>query len=256
MMKTAITIIHFKLRYLFYAAALFAAVFLSSCEKGFIFDNNSVAAVQYDTGRFDTLIVNDIFDIRLKTGSVHSVLIEGSRKAIENIPADVKANTLTLSDDNKFKWLPDYPLLRITITFPPLSRIVLNTPSTVTSADTLLLEDLSIFSLGQTAIIDLAIRANNIRINTEMDNFGQYTLRGYSRYADLWHRGSSRLFAGDLETEFLKITNNSTAASMVNVNRRLSVVINHYGNVYYRGRADELLILEMSSSGQLIRYDE
>lgn len=232
------------------------ALTLYSCENSLLRGDDTFYTLDIETVPFDTITVKDIFNIELMTGSRYSIRLEGNERSVGRIKAEIGENTLSLEDNNLFRWLPDYKEVRLTISFPSLRRLNLLAPATLFSADTLYLEDFSVYALGRTGIADLMVKANNIRFITEMENFGQYTLRGYSRYADLWHRGSSRLDASDLVTEYLWITNNSMADCYVNARRRLTVVINHYGNVHYKGNPDELIINEMSSRGRLFRYDD
>ncbi len=227
-----------------------------SCDKTVFFSGDQDNILYVETKKFDSLFINDIFNIELRTDSVYSIRLEGGEKLIKNISFITDNNSLQLKDKNNFKWLPDYPGVRITISFPALSKMVLRSPSTIRSYDTLHLDNTSLYSLGHTAIIDITINANSLRFTTDGNNFGHYTFRGYSRHADLWQRGSSKLFAEDMATEFLKITNNSIADSYVYVRRQLTAVINHYGNVYYRGDPEEIIIEDMSSRGNLYRLAE
>lgn len=235
---------------------LAAAIINVSCEKTIFFSRDQDHTLYMETEEFDTLVINDVFSIELKSDSVYSIRLEGGEKLIKNISVRTDNKSMHLKDNNSFKWLPDYPEARITVSFPALGKMVLRSPSTITSYDTLHLDNFSLYSLGHTAIMDITLIAHSIRFTTDGNNFGHYTFRGYSRHADLWHRGSSWLFAEDLETEFMKITNNSIADGYVYANRQLVAIINHYGNIYYRGNPDDIIIEEMSSSGNLYRLKE
>ena len=243
-------------------AITIACIFLTaliinvSCDKTIFFSVDQDHTLYIKTEEFDTLVIYDVFNIELRSDSVYSIRLEGGEKQVKNISLRTDNNSVYLKDNNSFKWLPDYPGVRVTISFPAIGKMVLQSPSTITSYDTLHLGNLSLYSLGHTAIIDITINAHSIRFTTDGNNFGHYTFRGYSRHADLWQRGSSKLFAEDMETEFMKITNNSIADSYVHANRQLVAVINHYGNVYYRGNPDEIIIEEMSSRGNLYRLEE
>jgi hypothetical protein len=244
------------------SAITIACIFLTaliinvSCEKTIFFSGDQDHTLYLETEEFDTVVINDVFNIEVRSDSVYSIRLEGGEKLIKNISVKTNNNSLYLKDNNSFKWLPDYPGVRVTISFPALSKMVLRSPSTITSYDTLHLDNFSLYSLGHTAIMDITLIAHSIRFTTDGNNFGHYTFRGYSRHADLWQRGSSKLFAEDMETEFMKITNNSIADSYVYVNRQLVAVINHYGNVYYRGNPEEIIIKDMSSRGNLYRLEE
>ena len=239
-------------------ACIFLAtvVFNVSCEKTIFFTRDQDHTIYIESEAFDTVFINDIFNIELRSDSLHSIRLEGGERLIKNISVRTVNNSLHLKDNNSFKWLPDYPEARITISFPALGRMVLMSPCTITSNDTLHLDNISFYSIGHTAIMDITVNAHSISFTTDGNNFGHYTFRGYSRHADLWQRGSSKLFAEDMETEFMKITNNSIADSYVHANRQLIAVINHYGNVYYRGDPEEIIIEDMSSRGSLYRLEE
>jgi hypothetical protein len=204
---------------------------------------------------FGEIIVNSIFDIELKTSPEFSIKLTGKKGILENISFQVNDGALMLTDGNSFRWLPDYPRVRITISFPDINSLTLNSPSNVISIDTLNVSDLSIASDGNIAEIDLTVKALSLSLRTSWTDFGSYTLRGHADNSNLTIFGSARLDALELQTNNATVRNSSIGNCYVNVIGRLRVWLGHYGNIYYLGTPEEILIESMVSRGRLIQME-
>lgn len=226
---------------------------LTACEKGAFFLSGPETARDHNLPPFGEIHVNDIFDIELKTGTVHSIQMEGPERILENISFDVMEDTLQLSDMNSFKWLPDYPRVRLVVSFPDLQKIRINSPSRISSSGTLSLNSLTIISNGKMAELDLTVDTPYLYFRPASDDFGHYTFRGYAYTADMWVFGSSQLQAGELITENTRIRNYSLGDCHVHAENTLRVWLGHYGNIYYTGSPTQVIIGLMNSRGRLIR---
>ena len=224
---------------------------LNGCGKSTFFPDDP-ASVDHTLPAFTDIHVNSIFDVELKNDSVYSIRIEGDKGLIENISFDVVADSLILSDNNSFSWLPDYPRSKLIIGVPELRRIWINSPSFVYSTDTLSLTRFSVFSVGLVAEVDLTLKANNLYFTTDYNNFGYYILRGAVHEADIRTYGSVQLDAKELSINNANVRNYSTGDSFVRVENRLRAWLGHYGNIYYSGSPDNIVIEYMESRGRLI----
>jgi hypothetical protein len=226
------------------------------CEKGFFFRSDTEVTVKTILIPFEEISVNDIFEIELKNDTVFSAQMTGRKNILDNISVEVIGNSLEISDKNSYKWLPDYPVVKLLISFPDLSLIDINSASRVYSKDTLNISRLSILAGAQLIELDLAVDALYIHLRTGTDNYGHYTLKGYTESSDLWLFGSAQLWAGKLRTNTARVRNYSIGDCYVYVNNELRVWLEHYGNIYYYGSPEEIIIERESSRGRLIKVDD
>jgi hypothetical protein len=204
---------------------------------------------------FGELIVNDIFKIELRNDTVFSIRIKGKKGILEKISFIQGENTLELFDGNSRQWLPGYLPPVVTVSFPEISTIRLNAPARVFTADTLMINNLGIYSTGGMADVDITLKANRISLTTNYTDFGYYILKGRteSSYVDIF--GSAQLWAGELITKNSRVRNHSIGDCHVHASERLSVLLGHYGNIYYTGSPEEIIIEKMESRGRLYKLD-
>ena len=229
---------------------------LHGCGKSIFFADDP-AVIEHPLPAFAEIKVNSVFDIELRNDSLYSIRLEGNKGLIENISFDIVADTLKLSDDNSFVWLPDYPRTKLVISMPEMRRIGvwLNSPAKLYSSDTLSLSRLSVFSIEKMAEIDLTLNTNYLSFNTDYNNFGYYILRGITHEADLRTYGSAHLDAGELHVNNASVRNVSIGDTYIHVENQLRAWLIHYGNIYYSGSPDDVVIEYMESRGRLIYLD-
>jgi len=222
------------------------------CTKGVFFPDDP-GVIEYSLPAFTNLQVNSIFEVELRNDSLYSVRLEGNRKLLENISVELVDDTLKLSDDNSFAWLPDYPRTKLVISLPELRSIWINSPSRIYSTDTLSLVSLFIYSFGLLAETDLTVNAGYLYFTTDYNNFGYYIFRGFAHEARLRTFGSAELDAGELIVNNANVINYSIGNSYIHVENRLRAWLGHYGNIYYSGSPQEVVIESMRSRGRLIQ---
>ncbi|TVR75427.1 MAG: hypothetical protein EA408_00340 [Marinilabiliales bacterium] len=234
------------------AVLLPVTVLLQGCTKGVFFPDDP-SVIEYSLPAFSDLQINSIFEIELRNDSLYSVRLEGNRNILENISVNVEADTLKLSDDNTFTWLPDYPRTKLVISLPDLKRIWINSPSKLYSTDTLALVSLSIYSIGLLAETDITVNAGYLYFTTDYNNFGYYIFRGFAHEARFRTFGSAELDAGELIVNNANVRNYSIGNSHIHVENHLRAWLGHYGNIYYSGSPSEVIIESMNSRGRLIQ---
>ncbi|MGF1586698.1 MAG: head GIN domain-containing protein [Bacteroidales bacterium] len=233
---------------------LFLVLILSCSKSEFLISEPDIVKEEI-LPPFGEIIVNSIFDIELGNSPEFFIKMTGKKDILENISFQVKDGALVLTDGNSFRWLPDYPRVHITISFPDINSITLNTPSNVFSNDTLNVSDLSIVSEGNISEIDLTVKALSVNLRTSWTNFGNYTLKGQAENSNISIFGSARLDALELQTNNARISNSSMGNCYVNVKGQLRVWLGHYGNIYYQGSPEEIIIEKMVSRGRLIQIE-
>jgi hypothetical protein len=230
-------------------------IFFSACEKILLKNPGKQVIVNKLITPFSEIAVYDIFDIEIKSDSIYSLKLSGYSDNIENISFTIDSGVLKIRDDNKYKWLADYPRTKIIIGFPKIDRIWLEVPVHMISLDSLKLERFELISRGKTAEIDLTLDVNSLILWTGSLDFGYYILKGKAKSCYLWHQGNSIADARQLESENCEVYNFSIGNSFVNAITKLKVHLYSAGNIYYRGNPGEIDIAEQSNKGKLIRLD-
>ncbi len=228
----------------------------TGCEKSIFFSSGSEESKTIVLGRFVEIHVNGIFEIELKNDPEFSVQLTGKEKTLNNISIHEDNNILKLSDMNSLQWLPDYPRVKVTISFPDLKAITINEPAKLFSRDIINITDLHILVYSRLANIDLNLKASSIYFRTESNDFGYYTLKGYSDSTDIKIYGSTQLDASKLQSKIVRVRSYSTGGCYVYAENQLRVWLEHYGNIYYKGTPDEIIIESMTSSGNLINLEQ
>ena len=235
------------------AATFFSLLFFSSCEKIILNDPGTFITKTVTTESFRDIVIYDIFDIVLKSDSVYSLQLQGYSDYIDNISLLNDSGTLKISDNNKYSWLPDYPRMKVIISFPAINMITLESPSHITNVDTLKLKSFFLVSSGKTAEVYLILDVDYCAINTGSDDFGYFELKGKAKSCYYYQQGSSIIESRDLVVENCKAYNNSIGDTYLYVTSRLEAHLGSKGNIYYLGSPGEI-ISESNSSGKLIKY--
>ncbi len=234
------------------------ALFFTGCEKNIFFRNEPVVTEKIILDRFEGISINSIFDIELRNDTVYSVVLTGRQNILDNITVKTEDFTLELTDENNYRWMPDYPFVKLLITIPDARdiNININSPSFIYSTDTLHTSRLTIISGTQLIRTDLLVNSSHISLWTTSDDYGHYTFSGNTETSDMRLYGSSQLWADKLESGSVNIRNYSIGDCHVNVTGTLRVWLGHYGNVYYSGSPDEVIIELKRSTGRLIEIPE
>jgi hypothetical protein len=232
---------------------LVAVTLLHGCDKNVFFRDSPMVTKNIVLPHFNEISVNSIFRIELRNSPEFSISLTGPESILENVSYEVTGNGLEISDRNRYQWLPDYPVVDLVIAFPDLGKININSASSIFSPDTLHVAGLRITGMAQLAELDLTVNSGSIYLRTGTDNYGHYTFRGKAGYINLLVFGSAQVRARDLITERALVRNFSIADCHVYATDQLRAWLEHYGNIYYYGSPEEVILEAQESSGRLIR---
>lgn len=225
----------------------------SSCEKLFFNDLSKTTRLVFDDLDFNTVHINDSFNLHLVQDSVYKIIMEVSEELAENMEYLSDGDTAKLYDHNSKKWLPSYTTPIVYIHFPVLDHLRIRAPGHISTIGTIQQKSFSLLVTQHTGQINLNLEVENLRIITGITrNYGQYIISGTATEAYLWMRSACSLDAYDLNAENTRIINNTINYTRVRANSILRTKITASGNVYYQGTPHEIIIEEQSSSGRLI----
>jgi hypothetical protein len=232
---------------------LMAGILLSGCGKNLFFGDSPEVTKEVILPDFNEINVNSIFHIELRNAPDFSISLTGPQSNLENVFYEVADSVLDISDMNRYQWLAGYPDVRLVISFPDLRQININAASSIYSTDTLHVTGLRVTAMAQLVELDLTVNSGSIYLRTGTDNYGHYTFRGKAGYINLLVYGSAQVWARDLITERVLVRNFSIADCHVHATEQLRAWLEHYGDIYYYGSPEEVIIESEDSRGRLIR---
>ncbi len=230
---------------------------ISACRKtaDCISDTGEKVSYEYNINSFDTLVINDNFNVSLIQDTVNKLIISAYEKYADATIFNIYENSLTLGNDYNCKFTkPEKSKINVKIHLKSISLIRVNAASKIISENTLI-------NNNETGIIvntkffeaDLKI---NCRVfyfwNTHL-NGGKMYLQGKTNILKLWNTSLFAVDASKLTTDSAYIENTSKGDIYANVNEYLSCVIKSSGNVYYYGSPPKITVNDTISSGRLIK---
>jgi hypothetical protein len=230
---------------------LILVVLLLSCEKIILPDPGPKTSRFVQTENFNKIFINSIFSIELVQDTAFGYTATCGENQLEKILARVEEGELFLEDQNAFTWMADYQRVELKIHFPSIYRMYIDAPCQLTNRDTLRLRNFQIISSGKTGEMDLCIHTNYFRMAAGSDSYGYHEVRGISRRAFLWPRGSALFRMENLVCDTLGVRQNSIADCHVQVKNHLHVFIDRSGDVVYSGQPS-ISIDTISGGGQLV----
>jgi len=235
---------------------VFVLLMWHGCEKVILSGEGELLTVSEEYDVFEGITFYDIFHVRLLSDSVFSVALKVHEKYRDNVSFILDSGVISFYDKNPERWLPEYPWPVVEIRFPRLDgKLFLESPVWITTPDTLRVPRLNLLSLGKTGDFNITMETESFQFVTGSDNSGMYTFQGSAESARIWPRGSSQVNAANLRMQRCNVYSNSIGDCSVYVTGRLEVRLNTMGDVVYYGDPDEVMLVEESGEGRLIKAD-
>lgn len=226
-------------------------LFVISCDEP-----SDIVTKNIEISDFNQIHVNDIFDINLIQDTVCKIEIIAESELIPELKFEVDENkTLSIYNENTFRWTNSYtkPILNISVDF--LWFIKLNSPAKIVSQNTLLTHEIIIDSKAEYSDICLNITCENFFFACTETSGGNLKVEGTTNRFTAYQRGSYEINAEDFISNYIFIEQNSIADCKIHVLKELSIKILRSGNIYYKGDPYEIEYLNEKAKEQLIKID-
>jgi hypothetical protein len=197
---------------------------------------------------FNSIEVLDEVDIYLFNSDKQKVIIKAGENLISKIHLDVNDQLLSITNDNRCNWRrsPENP--GIYIYSDDLSKISIFDFSNFYSLDSLILDNLHIFSDG-TGNFDMTLVVDSLSIkSTYISNF---KLRGEAYYLQIDFSDDSQFLGQDLKSSYCEIIHNGSNRIEIYPIITLAGTLYSTGNLYYFNNPD-ILDIAVFGSGELI----
>jgi hypothetical protein len=223
---------------------------LISCE-----DNSSRCKKEILLEDFKNIRIEDIFDILLVQDTLNKIILEGSENLLPHVKTVVQKDTLLIENSLRCNWLRDYEKVTLSVHFRELKHIVTLAPVNIISHDTLKVDTLRYFAIGEIGEADLILDCRYFRFDDSHSTLGLFKFRGKAGKSRFYVNYGSSLDAMDLVSAQSDIYQETIGDIYVNVTEHLRVWIWGPGNVYYSGNPPLVEIMENRSSGKITRID-
>jgi hypothetical protein len=231
-------------------AILMLSMFISACSslmgiqgsKNIISENRAVS-------NFSSIDVSIGADITLIQGETESLTIETDDNILDYIETTVQDGKLSIDTKPNSNISPSQPI-KITLSFKTLSQIAVSGSVNMT-ADTLILETLTIDSSGTTDIVATDVTLETLVITTS--GSGNIQFDGVATTQTIAVSGSANINNFALTSEAVILNVSGTGEVEVNVANTLTVDISGTGKVSYMG--DPIITQNITGSGTVTKAE-
>lgn len=225
-----------------------AVCFLVACKK-----NNTSTIVRYITTDFDTIVLADVFNVELLQDSLNKIEIIGKPSYLNNIHASVDQQTLTLSNENRMRWLyPQTNKIQIKVHFSHISRIVANETCFIESNSPIVGNEIGLILKSKLNQADLNIQCNTFYFWNNFPCGGSLKLKGQCQELKLWNYALMQVDATGLFTNVARVENNSKGAIQLLCLDSLFYKILGEGDIELYGNPTNVYNLGSSGAGKLL----
>jgi hypothetical protein len=198
------------------------------------------------------VVTADEVDIYLVNSTEQRVIIKAGKNIVPQIHLTVEDGILNITNENSCNWVrsPENP--GVYIFSNNISGIEIFDFANIYSEETLILDNLSIFSDG-TGNFDMNINLDTLFVKSAY--ISNFTFSGNTNFLDLIITADSRFLARDLSAIDILIDHNGSNKVELYPINKLVGIIQSTGSVYYF-HEPEILDVTLKSTGQLIYLSE
>lgn len=204
---------------------------------------------------FKKIEVYNYFKIYFKQGVENKVEIQTGEKLISNIETIVLDSVLTIKDLNACGFMKGYEEKNLIITVDTLEEINIHDGAELYTIDTLKSDGTLIIKfLSDIGTCDLAVDNKQTTLSVWYAS-GDFKLRGETDYLYLAINELAFGYAEELDAKSCYVVADSMGDCYVNTNGPLRVLILNTGNIYYKNNPSEIIYVEQTGTGKLIKVE-
>ncbi len=234
------------------------ALLLSSCSKfSDCWSGSGVEMSRTETiAAFDTLVVDQVFDIKLVQDSLNYIEVSGREKFVESFKTEFDGHNLKLKADKMCQWMsPSEQKLTLAVHFTDFHRIITYEACRIFSEDTLFFDhEFGFVSRGKYNEADLIFKTNTLYYWNGGFNGGKVIFRGKANTLKLWNVSLGSVDASALITNDVYVKTSAKTDCYVYASNSIVAEIENSGNVYYKGHPSSTRYDKHTGSGLLIAY--
>lgn len=205
---------------------------------------------------FDTIALNDSFDVILVEGNEFSIKVSGDSKLIKNVVFEIEDSTLKISNERSLKWLtPTKNKITITITSLPLKLVKANQTCYISTQNPITSEEFGLEFHSKANKANLELNGNVFYYWNNFQCGGKLTLSGNVNFLKIWNFAAVSVNAKTLFAKEAIIENSSLGDCEIHVSEKLDYLIRGIGNIYLLGNPPIINNTEITDAeGSLIVF--
>ncbi len=185
---------------------------------------------------FDTLEINDEFNVFLLHSDTNKIEIRAAENIIENIDCTINNKLLSISDSNKNEWFRGgYDEINIYISTDSLSGINILSSCKISTCDTLRAKYLTVRTNKNIVNINLSVNCYQLHFKA-WNATGEYRFSGNCTNFYVENFGYGYVNSYDLYSRYTYVYNYSTADCDVRASEKIIYEIYGNGNVNCKGK--------------------
>ena len=232
------------------AIVLLTICLLLACKK-----NNTSTVEHFISSDFDTLVLADVFNVELLQDSLNKIEIIGKPNFVNNIRANVDQHTLTLSNENRMRWLyPQTNKILVKVHFSHISRIVANETCYIESKSPIVSNELGLILKSKLNQADLNVQCKTFYFWNNFPCGGSLKLTGECQELKLWNYALMQVDARALLANVGRIENDSKGKIQLRCLDSLFYKISGEGNIDLYGNPNNIYDLGSTGSGKLLLH--
>jgi hypothetical protein len=229
------------------AIVLLTMCLLVACKK-----NNTSTKEYFISSDFDTIVLADVFNVELLQDSLNKIEIIGKPNYVNNIRATVDQHTLTLSNENRMRWLyPQTNKILVKVHFNHISRIVANETCYIESKSPIVSNELGLILKSKLNHADLNIQCSTFYFWNNFPCGGTLNLKGSCQELKLWNYALMQVDARALLANIGRIENDSKGDIQLRCLDSLFYKISGEGNIELYGNPANIYDLGSTGTGKL-----
>ena len=229
--------------------ALLALMF-ASCEKEYVEKRITV-----DLPAFEQVELYQTFEVYLIEDSTFFVEVVGDENFVDHAIFDVVDGILKIDNDKSLKWAsPGNNVVKLYIHSNPLRSLSAKVACNIQTITPITSWEFQLILGGKVNQADLELACNTFWYWNEFPCGGHVRLRGTADIAAIWNFALMTVDAKDLIARNAKVENSSKGRCEVQVTNKFEYSITGVGDIHLHSQPNEILVGEVSSSGQLIQH--
>ena len=204
---------------------------------------------------FNEIELNHAFEVYLNEDSIYSIEIVGGDKIIEDIFFEVKDSVLIITNERALKWLtPENNGIEVHINSLPLSKVTVNAACNLNTNNPITSDNFGLILGDKVNMAELELNCGTFYYWNIFPSAGKMTLSGNADVLILWNFALMSIDASNLFARNSKVENDSKGDCQVYVSDKFEYSIRGIGDIHLYGKPTEILLGEITSTGQLIEH--
>jgi hypothetical protein len=230
-----------------YFTLIVAIWILSSCSK-----NKELNTLQIELDAFDTVVINNSFNVFLQEDSIYQIEIIGQKDFVEKTDYFIKNGTLTIDNSKKFKWTqPKANKVELIIHAPIFSEVHVNETCDLRTKGPITSENFGLVMAGKMNQANLELNCHTFYYWDHFPCGGKVTLYGNAEVLKLWNYGLMSIDAKDLKANYGIVDNSSKGSCDINIKQNLEYSIYGLGDINLFGNPTNITNKGETNSGRL-----